>query len=98
MPRYKLRTLLILLAVGPMVLAWAWWTAKASYETHRFRAVIFFWLSPVAAFTLGGISCIVQREHPVIRHRKLVQIALLASIGTFVLAWLLSYLWLRRWF
>ena len=25
MPRYRLRTLLILLAVGPMVLAWVWW-------------------------------------------------------------------------
>ena len=25
MPRYSLRTLLILLAVGPMVLAGAWW-------------------------------------------------------------------------
>jgi hypothetical protein len=27
--RYKLRTLLIVLAVGPMVLAEAWWTAVA---------------------------------------------------------------------
>ena len=27
MPRYSLRTLLILLAVGPIVLAWLWWGA-----------------------------------------------------------------------
>ena len=26
--RYRLRTLLILLAVGPMVLAWVWWAVR----------------------------------------------------------------------
>jgi hypothetical protein len=28
--RYRLRTLLILLAVGPMLLAYLWWTLKPS--------------------------------------------------------------------
>ena len=40
MPRFSLRTLLILLAVGPMVLAWAWFGVKAlaDYRARQARA------------------------------------------------------------
>jgi hypothetical protein len=35
--RFKLRTLLILLAVGPPMLAGAWWTRQKFIERHRRR-------------------------------------------------------------
>jgi len=35
MPRYKLRTLLIVLALGPMVLAWAIWPAMRQLPAFR---------------------------------------------------------------
>ena len=42
MPRYKLRTLLILLAVGPMVLAGAWrgWQVWSEYRYRQDQRLI----------------------------------------------------------
>ena len=96
--RYRLRTLLILLAIGPPMLAAVWWIATASYGVQHHLARMSLLLSPAAAFALCGVSCVVQWERPAIQHRKLVQFAILSSAGTFALAWLLAYLWLNHWF
>ena len=91
--RYRLRTLLILLAIGPPMLAGAWWWI----ETPRnFVAGICLWLFPPTAFTFSAVAWIVQCDLPSYPHLKRVPFALLGTASMLVVAWLLVYAWL--WF
>ena len=87
--RFRLRTLLILLAIGPPVLVGMWWIRSARPDALKG----WLWLIPLIVFVLCGVNCIVHFERPEYQHRKQVQLVLIGSAGILALAWLLLYLW-----
>ena len=53
--RYRLRTLLIVVALGPPLIAVAWWVAEATIAAHRKPAVT---LPATEGFEMGGCKFI----------------------------------------
>ncbi len=71
--RYRLRTLLILLAVGPPMLAWwGWPMAKSQYDAWRWRKAVE--LAKHIRPTGGGLRLVPKDRYPVLEGGGLVEV------------------------
>jgi hypothetical protein len=68
MPRFKLRTLLIVLAVGPMVLAWGWnkydrWSREREAQ-REFKLILYDGDSTRGALSSNGNPFLWDMQNP----------------------------------